>query len=189
MNHDAPSVRDVDVRELGEAAALVAGDALFARYGATAESLEAAWRAGLESGDRILAAVASGAVVGVAWLVPHGAFARSPYLRLLAVGQGVAGRGVGSALLLACEDLAFAAADDLFLLVSETNDAARRFYERRSFVEIGRVHDYVRPGLHDIVMRKRRPSPTDRGRAATCTSQRPPPASPPSHPGGSRLDP
>jgi len=153
----APAIVDLPERAHRQAASLVAAQPLFQRYGATVETLERAWRAGLEAGDRFKAALVDGQVVGLAWLVPSGAFARSPYLRLLAVAAPAAGRGVGTVLLQACEDWAFERADDLFLLVNDDNEPARRFYERRGFVAIGQVHGYVLPGLDETIMRKRRP--------------------------------
>jgi len=170
----APAIVDLPARAHREAAALVAGQPLFERYGATAEVLERSWRAGVEAGDRLKAAIVDGRVVGVAWLVPKGAFARSPYLRLLAVATTAAGRGVGTALLAACEAWAFERADDLFLLVNAHNEGARSFYERRGFVAIGQVHGYVLPELDETIMRKRRPSSTDRAAEATGTCRPPP---------------
>jgi [ribosomal protein S18]-alanine N-acetyltransferase len=184
-----PAIVELSERAHREAALLVAEQPLFARYGATVEALERAWRAGFEAGDLFKAALIDGRVVGVAWLVPSGAFARSPYLRLLAVAPTVAGRGVGTVLLQACEDWAFERADDLFLLVNDDNEAAHRFYERRGFEAIGRVHGYVLPGLDETIMRKRRPSPMGRAPGATGTCQPPPRASRRSRPGGSRRDP
>jgi ribosomal protein S18 acetylase RimI-like enzyme len=89
-------------------------------------------------------------------VVPRGAFGRSPYLRLLVVAPDAVGRGVGSALMEAFEAAAFAAAADAFLLVTYDNDAAQRFYLRRGYVEVGRLPDYVRPGITEVVLRKRR---------------------------------
>lgn len=189
MDVSATAIVDLPPHSLADAARIVAALPLFERYGATAEALERAWRAGLEAGDRFEAAVLDGRIVGVAWLVPSGAFARSPYLRLLAVASTAAGRGIGTALLDACEAWAFERADDLFLLVSDDNEDARGFYERRGFVAIGGIHDYVLPGLDETIMRKRRPSSTGRASGATGTSQPPPRAPRRSRPGGSRRDP
>lgn len=155
------TVAELPRARFAEAAALVAAQPLFERYGTTAAGLERAWRHAGAAQEHLLGATDAGPVLGVAWLVARGAFARSPYLRLLAVAPTAAGRGVGTLLMDACERWAFALADDLFLLVNEDNAAATRFYERRGYQAIGGVHDYVRPGLHETIMRKRRPrSPT-----------------------------
>ena len=105
--------------------------------------------------------------LGFAWWTRTGAFARSPYLRLLVVGSAATGAGVGGRLLEAVEAAAFADAADLFTLVSTENAGARRLYARRGFEEVGRLADYVAPGLHEVVLRKRRraaqPPPTGSG--------------------------
>jgi len=73
--------------------------------------------------------VARGAeLVGFAWIVKRGARARSDYLRLIAVRRGEEGTGVGAALLHAAEADAHAG---VFLLVSDFNHPAQRFYARR----------------------------------------------------------
>lgn len=53
---------------------------------------------------------------------------------------------------------ALALATDLFALANAENEGARHFYARRGFVEVGRLDGYVAPGLHEVVLRKRRPS-------------------------------
>ncbi len=158
MSPNGTTVAALAPERFAEAAALVASQPLFERYGTTAASLERAWHALAATEALVLGALDEGRVIGVAWLVPRGAFARSPYLRLLAVAPDAAGRGVGGLLMEAGEGWAFARADDLFLLVNEDNAAAIGFYERRGYRAIGQVHDYVRPGLHERIMRKRRPS-------------------------------
>ena len=161
MSHTDATVGELPIERFPEAAALVGAQPLFSRYGTTATGLEQAWRAGVAAEERVLGAVEEGRLLGVAWLAPRGAFARSPYLRLLAVAPDAAGRGIGTQLMEACERWAFARADDLFLLVNDDNVAAIGFYARRGFRAIGHVHGYVLPDLHETIMRKRRPSSTD----------------------------
>jgi len=150
-------VRAADARDLGALARLVDGHALFARYGIEPAALERALAAGLAAGDVVLTAEADGRPRGLAWWSPRGAFARSPYLRLLVVARDAAGRGTGAALMDAFEAAAFAAAADAFALVTMDNDAARRFYARRGYAEVGQLPDYVREGITEVVLRKRRP--------------------------------
>ena len=149
-------VRAADPRDLGALARLVDGHALFARYGTEPAALEHALAAGLVAGDVVLAAEEDGRPQGLAWWSPRGAFARSPYLRLLVVAHDAAGRGTGTALMDAFEAAAFAAAADAFALVTIDNDAARRFYARRGYAEVGQLPDYVREGITEVVLRKRR---------------------------------
>ena len=148
--------RPAEAHELGALASFVRGHPLFDRYGIEPASLERALSAGIEAGDAVLVAEADGRLRGFAWWSPRGAFARSPYLRLLIVAPDAVGRGVGSALMDAFEAAAFATAADVFLLVTHDNDAAQRFYLRRGYVEVGRLADYVRPAITEVVLRKQR---------------------------------
>lgn len=162
--------------EVAEAAALVASEPNFARYGLGPESLARSFETGMARGEVLLALRERARVVGLAWLVPSGAFARSPYLRLIATARDTQGTGAGTTLLDAVEDTAWAFGDDLFLLVTATNDGARRFYARRGFLEIGTVHDYVVPGVAEVLMRKRRGAAPPSAGTATGTCPRPPSA-------------
>jgi len=150
-------VRAADARDLGTLASLVDGHALFARYGIEPTALERTLAAGIAAGDVVLTAEADGRMLGLAWWSPRGGFARSPYLRLLVVARDAVGRGTGAALMDAFEAAAFAAAADAFALVTMDNDAARRFYARRGYAEVGQLPDYVREGITEVVLRKRRP--------------------------------
>ncbi len=151
-------MRNASDADLPACAALVVGHALFARYGLDAAGLETALRAGTATGDQVLCACDGSELLGMAWLVATGAFARSPYLRLLAIAGRAVGSGVGSRLMEAVEGSAFARSDDLFLLVNDDNRSARRFYAGRGYVVVGHLRDYLRPGVHETIMRKHRPT-------------------------------
>ncbi len=92
---------------------------------------------------------------GVAWCLPAGGFGRSAYLRAIGVHPAQTGSGVGSALLAAVEQQAAAFTDDLFLLVSDFNEAARRFYRRHGYVQVGAIPGYVLPDVTELLFRKR----------------------------------
>lgn len=156
--HDgAPSLRLAQADELAALAALIEGHALFARYRLTPATLRDALQVGLHAGDAILGAWQGAQPLGFAWWQARGAFARSPYLRLLVVAPGATGSGVGAHLLEAITSDAFAEANDLFLLVTHDNLAAQRFYTRNGFERVGVLHDYVIRGIDEVLMRKRKP--------------------------------
>lgn len=138
-------------------AALVDGHPLFARYGLGTTDLATSLVRAMERGEHVWIDD-DGGTRGFAWWTPTGAFARSPYLRLLVVAADATDAGVGARLMDAVEQGAFAAANDLFALANVDNDGARRFYARRGYVEVGRLEDYVAPGLHEVVLRKRFPT-------------------------------
>jgi len=150
------TIRPARGDEIEALAELHAGHDLFRRYGLTTATLAATLRSALARGEHLLVAEADGATVGFAWWVAAGAFARSPYLRLIVVAAARSGGGIGARLMDAVEGAAFAVATDVFLLVTADNAGARRFYAGRGFEPIGTVHDYVAPGVDEVIMRKRR---------------------------------
>jgi ribosomal protein S18 acetylase RimI-like enzyme len=147
--------------EIDALAGLLEGHPIFARYALETPAVARSLAGAQDVGESVIVARRSGRAVGFAWWSPRGAFARSPYLRLLVVAAHASGSGAGAALMRAVESAAFADARDLFLLVTRENAHARRFYARRGFVEVGEIHDYVVPGVDEIVMRKRRPDRPD----------------------------
>ncbi len=87
--------------------------------------------------------------------MPRGAFGRSPYLRLIGVRPDCTDLGIGAALLAAVEDQARAISNDVFLLVSDFNADAQRFYRRHGYEQIGAIPGYVLPDVTEFLMRKR----------------------------------
>ena len=76
------------------------------------------------------------------------------YVNQLAVFPGYQGRQLGGRLL----DVAVAASreagcDRLYLCVSGFNTAAREFYKRRGFMELGIIENCFRPGNDEHLMR------------------------------------
>lgn len=84
-----------------------------------------------------------------------GHFGRGGYLRLIALRPGENGRGVGSRLLAAVEDSVRMRHSDLFLLTSDFNQAAQRFYERAGYVRVGALPDFVHAGITELIYWKR----------------------------------
>ena len=152
------TVRPARVPDAPSLAALVDGHPLFERYGLRHADLAASFTRAIEHGEHVWIDEEGDRPRGFAWWTPSGAFARSPYLRLLAVAANATGTSVGARLMDSVEQAAFAFASDLFALANVDNEGARRFYARRGYVEAGRLDDYVAPGLHEVVVRKRRPS-------------------------------
>ncbi len=142
---------------------------LWRRYGLTGGALA---RALVASTEPIFVADDAGVVLGFAWVLRSGAFGRSGYLRLIAVDPDRRGARVGEELLRAFEAEAQSRSADAFLLVSDFNAGARRFYLREGYVEVGRLDDYVVPGVSEILMRKRlgRPAAPDAGAASPADS-------------------
>jgi ribosomal protein S18 acetylase RimI-like enzyme len=125
------------------------------RYGRTVEGLEAALRGALARGEGLLIAEESGALTGLAWFLPAGTLALGGYLRLIAVLGDGQGRGSGAALLAAFEAETAKASAHAFLLVSDFNEAAQRFYARHGYARVGAMPGLVLPDVGEVLYWKR----------------------------------
>ena len=148
-------VRDATRADLAALAKQVVTQPLLARYGATAAGLTRDLDAALAAGQGLLVAEADARLVGLAWFLPVGAFALGGYLKLIALVPGAEGHGAGSALMDEVERRCAQVTRSLFLLVSDWNDGARRFYAARGYSEVGRVPKLVRPEIDEIICYKR----------------------------------
>ncbi len=148
------TVRPARPDEADALAAAVAGQPLLARYGTTREGLARSLAWAMARGEPVLAAF-DGAPLGFAWFLPSGTLALGGYLRLIALAPGAEGRGVGGLLLEAVERAVAVESGHLFLLVTRDNEAARRFYARRGYADVGPLPSLVKPGLDEVLMWKR----------------------------------
>ena len=154
MTTDRPTIRSMTEADLPACQELVAASAFFRDYGIGPESMTAKLRIALAAeGHELHVALLDGALAGFTWVVERGGFDRSPYLRLLAVSDAVHRRGVGRALMATLEER-HGERRDLFLLVTETNQPARRFYESLGYAKVGTMPDYVKPGVAECIYRK-----------------------------------
>lgn len=106
----------------------------------------------IEQGEQHMVHVATldGNPIGFAWYLPHGAFGRSHYLRLLAVDPKHQNQGIGRQLL-SFGETHFLHPHGLCLLVTEDNTTARAFYERLNYIHIGTLPNYVREGKNECI--------------------------------------
>ncbi len=147
----------LEPRHLDACAAIVGGLELFRRYEFGAEAARRLLEAALGEPRAVLLVIElGGEVAGFVWFVRRGAFDRSGYLRLIAVDERFAGRGVGAALLDALEERHLREGG-IILLASAENAGAHRFYERLGYRQVGLLPDYVRPGLDERVYYKAPP--------------------------------
>ena len=146
------NIRPLNAEDVTVVAAWVVTIPLWQRYGASADVLAQRLLMALDT-DLILTADTDDQAVGLAWCVPKGGFGRSAYLRMLGVRPDQAGGGVGAALLSALE--ATVASHDLFLLTSDFNVDAQRFYQRQGYEQIGAIPGYVLPDVTELIYRKR----------------------------------
>jgi ribosomal protein S18 acetylase RimI-like enzyme len=149
-------VRRMTIEDIDPLAAWIPDVPLWRRYGATSENVRGILGRALEAGDLLLVAdLPEQVAIGFAWVVPNGAFNRSPYLRLIGVHPDYSGAGVGSALLKQAEAEVSPKSRELFLLVSDFNTDAQRFYQRNGYEQIGAIPGYVVADVAELIFWKR----------------------------------
>ncbi|HEU4683853.1 MAG TPA: GNAT family N-acetyltransferase [Nitrospira sp.] len=106
----------------------------------------------LPEGREAFVAERNGRVVGLA--VVRRNVLLGDYLELLGVAKEARGSGVGTLLLTHVESVVFTRAKNLFACVSDFNAAARTFYEKQGYREIGPIPDLIIPGSAEVLLRK-----------------------------------
>lgn len=143
--------REMTPQDIPVLAAWIAEIPLWQRYGITPEKMELSLETAHAAGDLLLVADREDHAVGLAWVMLKGMFGRSPYLRLLGVQH--AQQGLGAALLTEAENRL--TAHELFLLVSDFNLSAQKFYQRQGYTYIGALPGYVLADVSELVFWKK----------------------------------
>lgn len=149
------TVRQLREEEVGPLAGGLARLPLLVRYRREAGRIEADLRAARERGEGLLVADDRGRLAGLAWFLRSGTLGMGGYLKLLAVLGEAQGAGVGARLLAAWEAEAAPESRHAFLLVSDFNLGAQRFYERHGYVRCGALPGLVLPDVAELVYWKR----------------------------------
>jgi len=76
------------------------------------------------------------------------------YIQAICVAPGSRASGIGRQLMAHAETRIFRDTPNVFLMVSDFNAAARRFYERLGYRAIGEIPEYLVAGHSEILMRK-----------------------------------
>ena len=153
----ASQVRPMRESDIPALSRLMASSSLWERYGVTQDGAAQRFRDGLASGANIAVAEWGGRPAGFIWYVERGAFNRSGYVMLVGVEPELRGRGIGQALMEHAERVMFASVEDVFLLVSDFNRQAQKFYARLGYQQVGAIPDYVVSGIAELILRKQRP--------------------------------
>jgi len=137
--------------DCNEAARLIAALPLFQQYDFNFERAKAALETALkDQNQECLVARENGKIAGVAWFVKDGGFARSGYLRLIAVAPKHQCSGVGKKLIAELESR-YLTHNGIFILATSTNVHAREFYERLGYRKVGEIQDFVKKGLTEVI--------------------------------------
>ena len=143
------TIRAIKFDDIPGIATWVAATPLWQRYGVTAESISQRLHDAVAEGATIYIAARASDVVGFLWLIERGAFNRSGYVQLIGVRPDERGSSVGRALMQFAEQKIFAQGRDLFLLVSDFNNDAQRFYQRLGYREVGKLDEMeIHPAHH-----------------------------------------
>jgi GNAT superfamily N-acetyltransferase len=149
------TIRPLAAAEIPALAAALAGVPLMVRYGRDAAALARSLSQAQARGDGLLVADEGGALRGLAWFLTSGTLAMGGYLKLIAVLPGEEGKGTGVALLRAFEVETARASRHAFLLVSDFNAGAMRFYEREGYARVGALPGLVLPDVAEVLYWKR----------------------------------
>ena len=150
-------IRPMTIDDLPILAAWMVETPLWMRYHLTIEKAVSNFEVALSRAEWLIIAELDSRPDGFAWAIPKGTFGRSPYLRLIGVHPDKAGVGMGAQLLDEIERMAAAVSKDIFLLVSDFNTDAQRFYVRHGYEQIGAIPAYVVPDVTELIFRKRLP--------------------------------
>jgi ribosomal protein S18 acetylase RimI-like enzyme len=149
-------IRPATVEDVQFLAAAAAAQPLLERYHSTAAKLEGGLRRAIEAGDGVIVVEdGDGVPRGSAWFQLDAGLGVAAYLKLITVAPGSEGRGLGSLLLAEVERIATAQGKHLFLLVSDFNVAAQRFYQRKGYVLVGRLERLVSGEIDELLYWKR----------------------------------
>ena len=91
-------------------------------------------------------------VVGLIIVVMNGALIG--YIQSVCTATGWRGRGIGGVLMDFAEKRILCNVPNVFLMVSNFNDGARRFYERRGYEVVEELKDFIVAGHSEVLMRK-----------------------------------
>src|SRR5258708_21886801 len=150
------SIRRMAYEDIAACAEIVVATPLWQRYGVPKQSAPELFEIGLHNQAILYVADAgSGKILGFVWVVMRGAFDLSGYIRWIGVTEQYQGGGIGRQLLAAAENYVRQTAHDVFLLCSDFNVDAQRFYLRQGYIHVGSLPDYVLPGVAELIFRKR----------------------------------
>jgi len=149
------SVRRLAAGDIPDLAAGLARLPLMVRYRRDENGIAADLRAALARGDGLLVEEAGGRVRGLAWFLAGGTFGMGGYLRLIALVPDALRSGAGATLLRAFEAEVARTSRHAFLLVSDFNAGAQRFYERQGWTRVGALPGLVLPDVAELVYWKR----------------------------------
>jgi ribosomal protein S18 acetylase RimI-like enzyme len=92
--------------------------------------------------------------IGFMGVVNNGCFDKFPYLATLAVKKKHRNKGIGEALVNKFEAIGFKRADRVFILVSDFNKEAQKFYRKLGYKKVGNIPDLFKSGISENLLVK-----------------------------------
>ena len=148
-------IRAATAADLPALAEGIASQPLMQRYKRTAEGLAKTFGDALAGGEPLFVWDAGKGPEAVLWYYPEGTLGLGGYLRLIATVSGATRGGIGSKLLAAFEEAVARKSAHAFLLVSDFNTDAHRFYEKHGYTKVGALPKLVRPDIDELIYWKR----------------------------------
>ncbi len=149
-------IRPLEMFDVPPVAEIIAGNALWQRYGITFDNAQEVLLEGLRRSSEMYAARLDEKVAGFIWFDLTGTFYHSGYVRWVAVHPDFQNRGLGKILMDFAEEKILKIGPNVFLLVSHFNTAAQRFYERLGYKKVGELPDFYKAGITEWIYRKTR---------------------------------
>jgi ribosomal protein S18 acetylase RimI-like enzyme len=154
-------LRNMQPPDIPACARLMAESPLWQRYQVTERSATRRFEQGLARQATIIVAELDGQIAGFIWYITTGAFGRSGYIALIGVQAGQRSQGIGRNLMEAAEERMFSTVSDVFVLTSDFNEPAQRFYERQGYQRVGSIPDYIITGVAELIYHKCKPDVPD----------------------------
>ena len=133
---------------------IICNSVLGEKYGYEKEKINEMLLNAIKKEEKIYTAHIKEDVVGVVWYDLKGAFCIAPYLRLIIVDKKYKGMNIGSYLIDFYEKQCVKENKHYFLLVSDFNSKAIKFYETKGYIRIGIILSFVKKNINEIIMMK-----------------------------------
>ncbi len=109
---------------------------------------------GISRGEIFVAIDEDDKCLGFIWFTLNGAFQRCPYLHIIAIKEEYRNCGVGKKLLQYFEEISSKTSSNLFLVVGEFNQRAKKLYQRLGYNDIGVIPNLYKKGINEHLMMK-----------------------------------
>lgn len=96
---------------------------------------------------------------GFMGVINNGCFHKFSYLATIAVQKKYRNKGIGETLVKKFETIGFKKADRVFILVSDFNKQAQKFYRKLGYKKVGNIPDLFKIGVSENLLVKYRSQP------------------------------